>query len=253
MPPQPISRITPNPSVDFDPAKLSSVPHLAVLPMTVIAIWGTIDGIIAKMLSYIMKSDLGVAIAMFHALKSQDSQRAAVLGAAEKALPSDDYNLLKAVWKVTKASRTRRHEYAHHLWGIPNIPDSLALLDPKNSLNDIVEFEERMDRWREEMQLFKGNDKMAIYYLPSHSGPMPPPTPSEATDYSRVKCFRKKDFEEDLKEAEQSLLWFLDLQRALFGPSHQAKYEARQRLLAAPQIAQALQPHLDKKCGSPPE
>jgi hypothetical protein len=58
--------------VDFDPAKLATVPHLTALPMTVIAIWGTIDGILAKMISHLMKSDLETAVAMFHALQSQE-------------------------------------------------------------------------------------------------------------------------------------------------------------------------------------
>ena len=58
MPPQPITKITPNPAVDFDPATLASIPHLTALPMTVIAIWGAIDGNLAKMLSHIVESDL---------------------------------------------------------------------------------------------------------------------------------------------------------------------------------------------------
>jgi hypothetical protein len=205
MPPQPITRIISNPTVDFDPAKLATVPHLTALPMAVIAIWGAIDGNLAKMLSHIVGSDFAIVVAMLHALKSQDSQRSAIFGAAEKALHSDDYNLLKAVDKVTKASRARRHEYAHHLWGIPNVSDALALLDPRDGLKEIVAFEKRMEEWKAHI------------------------------------------------EAEQALLWFLDLQRALFGPSPQAKDEARQRLLTAPQIAQALQPQYDEKYGSPPE
>jgi hypothetical protein len=50
--------------------------------MTVIAIWVRIDGIIAQMLSKLVKSDLAVAVAMFHAIKSQDGQRQAVSAAA---------------------------------------------------------------------------------------------------------------------------------------------------------------------------
>src|SRR5215216_5295394 len=88
MPPQPINRVRPNPMVDFDPVKLSTVPHLTVLPMTVIAIWATIDGIIAKMLSNLMNSDFAIGVAMFHAIRSQDGQRQAVRAAAEKALLS---------------------------------------------------------------------------------------------------------------------------------------------------------------------
>jgi hypothetical protein len=270
MPPQPITRIIPNPTVDFDPSKLATIPHLTALPMAVIAIWGAIDGNLAKMLSHILSnaektadandcrrdnpaSDFAIVVAMLHALKSQEAQHSAILGAAEKALSLDDYLLLKAVWKVTRASRDRRHEYAHHLWGIPNIPEAIALLDPRDGLNELVAFEKRMEEYIIYMDQIRNSDTVNVYYNTSYPQPLPPAAPSENTDYSNVKCFRKQDLEQDLREAEQALRWFLDLQRALFGPSLQAKAEARQRLLAAPQIAQALQPRCKEKCDSPPE
>jgi hypothetical protein len=228
--------------IDFDPVKLASVPHLSILPMTVIAIWGAIDGTLAKMLSHMMTSDFGIAVAMFQALKSQESQRAAISGAAEKALSPDDYRLLQAVWKVTKASRDRRHEYAHHLWGIPNIPDALALLDPRDSLKQMVSFEEQMDEYSERMSQWTRRTSGMNIHQRGHTYPMPPSPPSEEPDYSNVKCFTKTDLEDDVKDAEQARLWFLELQRALFDRSPQASNEARQRLLGAPQIAQALQP-----------
>ena len=65
MPPQPITRIIPNHAVDFDPVKLASVPHLTALPMAVIAIWGAIDGHLAKMLSRIVDSDFAIVVAIF--------------------------------------------------------------------------------------------------------------------------------------------------------------------------------------------
>jgi hypothetical protein len=86
MPPRPITSIQPNVTVEFDTAKLATVAHLTTMPMTVIATWSAIDGIIAKMLANLIKSDLTIAAAMFQAIKSQDGQRQAVLAAAEKAL-----------------------------------------------------------------------------------------------------------------------------------------------------------------------
>ncbi len=89
--PQPINRIRSNPMIDFDPVKLQTVPHLTALPMTVIAIWASIDGILGKMLSNLIKtSDLGAAVSMFHAIKNQDAQREAIKAAAKKTLPPED-------------------------------------------------------------------------------------------------------------------------------------------------------------------
>jgi hypothetical protein len=242
MPPQPLGRITPNQAVDFDPAKLATVPQLTALPMTVIAIWGTIDGILAKMLAHMMSSDLAVGVAIFHAIKSQDAQRAAILGAAEKSLCLDDYKLLQVVLKVTRASRERRHDYSHHLWGIPTIPDALALLDPRDSLKEIVILEERMEEFRRQMGQISEMDKMAIYYHPQQPRPQPPPIPPQTIDAMKIMVFKEKDLKADLKEAEQALLLYRDLQRALFGPSLEAKSEARLLLLAVPRIARAFRP-----------
>jgi hypothetical protein len=251
MAPQPITRIRPNITVDFDPVRLADFPNLTALPMTVIAIWATIDGIIAKMLSHLIQSDLAIAVAMFHAIKSQDGQRQAVLAAAEKALAPDNYRLMWAIWKASKASRDRRHEYAHHLWGIPDIPDALALLDPKDSLRELVVFEERMNAWRKEIRNWTSNTTMFLYYH-QHQHRLAPIPPSEAPDYSNVQCFRKTDLDDDVKDARQALGWFLDLQRALFDLSQQIKDEAHQRLLSEPQIQQTLQPQSSENCSAQP-
>jgi hypothetical protein len=72
--------------------------------------------------------------------------------------------------------------------------------------------------------------------------PSPPANPIDSPDFSNVKCFRRNDLETDVKDAEKALVLFLTLQRALFGPSSQAKDEARQQLLLEPQIQKAFQP-----------
>lgn len=249
--PQPINRIRSNPIIDFDPVKLQTVPHLTALPMTVIAIWASIDGILGKMLSNLIKtSDLGAAVSMFHAIKNQDTQREAIKAAAKKTLPPEDYTLFDAILTVTKTSRQRRHDYAHHIWGVPeNIPDSLALLDPKDSLREIVIFEERMEEWRNRMGTFNRSHS-AYYHRPMmyQNGientlipPSPPANPSDSPDFSNVQCFRTTDLENDVKDAEKALVLFLTLQRALFGQPPQAKDAARRQLLSEPQIQQLLQ------------
>jgi hypothetical protein len=150
--------------------------------MAVIAIWGAIDGNLAKMLSHIVGSDFAIVVAMLHALRSQDSQRSAIFGAAEKALPSDDYSLLKAVDKVTRASRTRRHEYTHHLWGIPNIPDALALLDPRDGLKELIAFDKRMEEYIIHMNQIRNSDTVNVYYNTSYPLSLPPTAPSTNPD-----------------------------------------------------------------------
>jgi hypothetical protein len=130
---------------------------------------------------------------------------------------------------------------------LPTIPDALALLDPKDALREVVAFTKRMNEWVQQMNAVQRRDQMITYYPPNYAllgiTPDPrriqPPPPTPDSDYSKVKCFRKPDLEDDVREAEQALLWFLSLQRALFDPSSQARDEARQEISAVPQIAQA--------------
>jgi hypothetical protein len=115
-----------------------------------------------------------------------------ILGAAEKALSLDDYRLLQAVCKVTKASRGRRHEYAHHLWGIPNIPDALALLDPRDSLKQMVSFEEQVDEYRERMSQWTRRTSGMNLHQRGHIYPMHAPVAT----FGGARLFERQVFHE---------------------------------------------------------
>jgi hypothetical protein len=252
MPPQPLSRVAPKAKVSFDPAELWKVRHLTALPMMTIAYWSKVDLILAAMLSHLLKSDLSIGIAMFQALKSQDSQRAAIVGAAEKALKSEDFRLLQAVWKVTKASRDRRHEYAHHIWGTLDAPEGLVLSDPRDNLRDMAtEHDWKIARDKREAEIKKWDDWARIYHPP---GPRPAPfseLPPPPVDFANLKLFRKPDLEADVQDARQAHECFVHLHQALWD-KYPTQNEARQWLLEVPQIAQALQPpNSEKPCSQP--
>jgi hypothetical protein len=100
---------------------------------------------------------------------------------------------------------------------LPTIPDALALLDPKDALREVVAFTKRMNEWVQQMNAVQRRDQMITYYPPNYAllgitpdpRRIPPPPPTPDSDYSKVKCFRKPDLEDDVREAEQALLWFL--------------------------------------------
>jgi len=253
MAPQPLNRITPNCAVNFDPRKLLNSPHITVYPMTVIATWAFIDDILARLLSQMMKSDLSIGLAMFQALKSQESQRSAVLGAAEKALPLDHFRLLQAIWKVTKPSRDRRHEYAHHLWGIPDsIPNALALLDPKDSLRDLAAEHEWQQAHEKRIEDLKEWDRWASIYHPYRPRPEPFNEPKPpVVDRSRIMIFRDNDLRDDERDARSALEHFANFQFAIRNNS--PGDAIHQRLLVVPEIEQAFRALSDETPPSQPQ
>ena len=226
--PQPINRVRPDALVSFDSADLAEVPHLIVYPMQVIATWSKIDSLYTELLSWLIKSDFGIVVEMLLAIKSQETKSFVVKAAAKHALGDDDYALFDSVYNATKASRRRRHEYAHHLWGVPrNIPESLALLDPRDGLKGIVTLQERMAAW--ETQIRKMHEP----------GAGPPPglspwyqAPPDQIDYTRVQCFRKDELIGDVADANKCLELYLNLTLALFAQRPQRRDEARRRLEA---------------------
>jgi hypothetical protein len=98
----------------------------------------------------------------------------------------------KPVCKVTKASRGRRHEYAHHLWGIPNIPDALALLDPRDSLKQMVSFEEQVDEYRERMSQWTSRTSGMNLHQRGHTYPMHAPVAT----FGGARLFERQVFHE---------------------------------------------------------
>jgi hypothetical protein len=104
--PQPLSRVNPHATTQFDGYALIEKEELAVYPMTVIAMWADIDRALAELLLLMLKSpDLSVGMAMYQALASSEAKRAALLAAAA----------------------------AHHLWGVAKeLPNALLLVDPKD-------------------------------------------------------------------------------------------------------------------------
>ena len=225
--PQPMNRVTPQPMASFNSADLSKVSHLIIYPMQVIATWSEIDSILTEMLARFTTSDFEVIVSMLHSVRSQEAQLDMIKAAAKHVLPAADYDLFSRVEKSTKVSRTRRHQYAHHLWGVPNDPpDSLALLDPKNNLRGLAEIESKFRAWASNI----GNSMESHIFSSAFSDSEQIPT--DHIDWSRVKLYREDDLKRDVGDARNALRWFSLLSVVLVDPFPEVKDAARQRLLS---------------------
>lgn len=89
MAPQPLSRVYPNASVEFNASTLLRFPSLAARAMIVINHWSYIDSMLAEILTLMLKSDYAPALSMFQALVSAEARQAALIGAADTALKPD--------------------------------------------------------------------------------------------------------------------------------------------------------------------
>ena len=224
MPPQPLSSIREHPSrLDIGPHTLRQQPDLATLVMDVISTWSSADLTVVELISNMLEADFEIVAIMLGALRSAEGKRAAIDATAKVRLAADPelLSLFEAVMKVTKASRSRRNDFAHHVWAsCPDIPKSLCLIDPRY----MGRFFSELSRYR------RGVPKRTPVGLRLQSPDF---------DYSNVLVFRKKDFEEESKNARRAARLMTDLRLAL-DANHPASAERRALLENDPDIQRLL-------------
>ena len=215
--PQPLSKVVLNPNIAIDALYVYNYPDFCGQIMRVIAHWAHIDGNLATILTRMLKADIEVGAAMYTALSSAEARKSALLAAAKIALSEIQFLMLRAVLKTTAHSRSRRNEFAHHVWGVcEQIPDSLLLLHPNIVLAMNVSYRQRVQE------------------LPEGRGVIAP----KNIDFSKIFVFTATDFQKSVEDASLSEELFKGLYRVIYLESE----EALNWLLNAPQVRQALQP-----------
>jgi hypothetical protein len=107
-------------------------PKLASMAMQVIEIWSNIDMRLNELVAYLLQIDISAAMAMLQAIDNASVRRDVVRAALKHTLSADDYTLFVSTINTTKSSEKRRHQFAHHIWGISlQFPDDVLLMDPK--------------------------------------------------------------------------------------------------------------------------
>lgn len=235
---QPLSRVKRNASTRFDPDVLLSHPKLAVFPVTTISRWARTDATFAELLSAMLKSpDLVIGMAMYQALIGGASRQTALLAAAEVALSTEDYWLLKAVIKANKPSRDQRNDFAHYLWGVSDdVPDALLLVDPTVFVRHLTT-----------RSLYSKNMLAMISRFGNAR-------PSGELDHSKVQVYRERDLEQAAHDAAEAgsraFLLNIAIDHDRFGSTAD---QMRQRLLNVPAVRQAFETlSLENKKSTPP-
>jgi hypothetical protein len=117
VPPQILSRVSPNAGVALGPGCLAMRPHLAAIVAEIIALGSEIDLQRGRYLAALLGSNQMVGVAMFLAITSAVTRRD-TLDAASKAILNDlEYDLFTRTAKATKAVEKERNAFAQSIMG----------------------------------------------------------------------------------------------------------------------------------------
>lgn len=143
--PDPLSRVHPNPTYNFQPLGLLSRPHLMANVAACIAMWAITEAGLGRFLITIMHSQARPTLAMFGSLQSNAAKLAMIeaAAAAPGAMKPEHLEAFDAILPLVRRAAKIRHKFAHHLWGVcDELADALLLVDPKETLNHVVESNE---------------------------------------------------------------------------------------------------------------
>lgn len=227
--PNPLSRISATAQIfdglGDDDALLPHWRHI----MTVISAWSKIDAQLSGMLAGFLKADFQVAAAMYEAIASEKARHAALISAAKVAIP-DDCELFQAVIASMKASKRKRNDFAHHIWGhSPDLPTRALLIDPTAVI-------ENKFAWRQaasDGSLLPKTTQVGNGVMRIDLGPVP------VIDRNRILVYSESQLQVEANNARQCDGITKLLSRAI--SSQYPDKEARQILVREPLIQRELQ------------
>ena len=227
--PQPLStfnsEIVLNP-VTWGATTLTDHPHFALQILQTIAAWSSSDQDLAIVITNFLRSDIEIVSEMLRDFRPEAIGKA-IDTAARLRLKPDHYRLFAKSLATTKASRNRRNEFAHHIWGTSEaIPDALILADPKDLNREIAAMIGPIQRGR-------GSGRSPVY---AHGLPW---------DTSKYYVYRANDLKSALEDARRAerIIGLLRQMRMINPPffSQDKLDSIRVQLEADPQIQQSLQ------------
>ena len=220
MCPQLLSRVNASASVEFGYDALTKRPELGNLIGQVITTWSYCDAAFTAMLTHFLHADFQVVHEMYHALRSTDARRQMLQAAAEETLDTEDLLIFNAVKKCTNASRTKRNDFAHNLWGTSSeIPDALLMSRPR-IISEYEVYEARMTSGRPE-----NVTELVIRF---------------GKNFDKIYVYRKNDLSKEVAEAHWSWLHINALRDYVSRSVEEEREIVRNALLAEPRIQECV-------------
>lgn len=196
MPPQPLSRVNSTCEILIDPMSVTFSEKICAGVLQVISTWSLIDHELALLLANIVKADFEIVTSMLNALSGDRARRDVIAAAVNRGVSKEKADAYTEAIRLTRASRARRNEFAHHIWAYsPELADRLLLINPSAIL-----LKHSGDRARANEDWMKWTQNPLIPF--PRAPPKPPPQTvnsiAKDIDRSHVFVYRLQDILEDV-------------------------------------------------------
>lgn len=230
---QPLSTLGANDNYVFSTDALPSRPDLMVAAMQVIVAWSYVQTQLGHAFGTLIGAKKPVTMSMYAAFDSFVVQRQMLITAATEILPKRYSEVFRATLIVLERAAKERHRFAHWMWGTTTDPKFstkvLLLADPRDW------WKVRVARYRHSRR-FKGDPVQAIITRPY-------------LDQKRILAYNLDDLAGVLAQMEKAWSYATALDQ-LAGATSVGRRELYRRLVAQPEIRQALDKERPKKTRS---
>lgn len=174
-------------------------PQLALAAMNVLAEWSILESFLLGLFTQMLGENPRPAAAIYGALTSDTSKRAALRAVAKVALRNQqEKDVFEAILDLYKTCAKHRNKIAHWIWGwSKELPDAVLLMDPSEHMAKSVETGE----WYAEYGKYWDTLTKAAMegrvssFVPGKGPRLEPPKPPEFSP-DGIYIFKQKDFAE---------------------------------------------------------
>jgi hypothetical protein len=179
---QPLSKVRSNANLHVGAVTAQMKPQLAAYVAQAVAFSAEIDTQLGELLASILGASARPAAAMYVALTSSASQRAALRAAAEVALTGERLDVFDVVMRLSDVALKDRNVFAHWVWAyIDELPDALLFVEPEALIEHNI------------------NPKSRSLQI---GGPRT--LTNDQIDFSRVTVYRQKDLSQSVDRLQAS-------------------------------------------------
>lgn len=185
--PQPLSKVKPSALAYLaQPNELAERnPALALSVMRVVSSWSVLESLFGYAFVSMLGGNAEPANAIYSALSSTTTQRAALDAVAGVSLRQGEPEVFRALLKLFSTAAKGRNRVAHWLWGYsPDLPDAALLCDPAMMREHVL-----------------ATNKALMADLRIGQGASHPPK----IPLDQVLVYREQDFEDLLKQIEVAI------------------------------------------------
>lgn len=139
MPPQPLSNIKRDATVEIPPVDLTKRPGGALWIASCISAWSAVEFHLGLMMIAFLGKAASPTVAIYVDLIAFRTRIEALIAAAKNTLSDEYYEIFEALISFTRVAAKKRDKLAHHLWTYScDLPDALLLIDPRDLLPEFT-------------------------------------------------------------------------------------------------------------------